>query len=67
MTGPLGIRTVSRPRLWREQHPSSTEGTLTARDAHIAGVAKELDESLGVADSDFDVEGITDLLNVVFL
>lgn len=40
---------------------------LAARDAYIAGAAKELDESLVVADSDFDVEGITDILGVDFL
>lgn len=40
---------------------------LAARDAFIAGAAKSLGESLVVADSDFDVDGITDLLSVEFL
>lgn len=40
---------------------------LAARDAYIAGTAKELDEPLVVADADFDVEGITDLLDIDFL
>jgi predicted nucleic acid-binding protein len=40
---------------------------LTARDAFIAGTAKGLDETLVVSDSDFDVEGITDVLDVDFL
>jgi len=37
---------------------------LAARDAFIAGAAMGLDERLAVADSDFDVEGITDVLAV---
>lgn len=40
---------------------------LAARDAFIAGAAKGLDERLVVADSDFDVEGITDELDVEFV
>lgn len=40
---------------------------LTARDAFIAGVADALDEPLVVADSDFDVAGIDDVLDVTFL
>lgn len=40
---------------------------LAARDAFIAGTAKGLDERLAVADSDFDVEGITDILDVDFV
>ncbi|WP_281372858.1 PIN domain-containing protein [Halosimplex rubrum] len=38
-----------------------------ARDAFIAGTAKHLDEPLAVADSDFDVEGIDELLDVDFV
>jgi len=41
--------------------------TLSARDAYIAGTAKTLDERLVVADSDFDVDGMNDLLTVDFL
>jgi predicted nucleic acid-binding protein len=40
---------------------------LAARDAFIAGVAMGLDERLAVADSDFDVDGITDVLDVDFV
>jgi tRNA(fMet)-specific endonuclease VapC len=41
--------------------------TLTARDAFIAGTAKSLGDSLVVADSDFDVDGLTAVLDVEFL
>jgi len=41
--------------------------TLAARDAYIAGAAMGLDERLVVADSDFDVEGLIDVLAVDFL
>jgi len=41
--------------------------TLAARDAYIAGTAMGLDERFVVADSDFDVEGLTDVLAVDFL
>ena len=41
--------------------------TLAARDAFIAGVAMALDERLVVADEDFDVAGLTDVLAVDFL
>ncbi|MEF8841247.1 MAG: PIN domain-containing protein [Haloarculaceae archaeon] len=40
---------------------------LAARDAYIAGAAKGLDERLVVADSDFDVDGITHAIDVDFL
>lgn len=40
---------------------------LTARDAFMAGVAKELGEPLVVGDADFDVEGIDEVLDVRFL
>lgn len=40
---------------------------LAARDAYIAGTAKALDERLVVADSDFDVQGIRDELDIEFL
>lgn len=40
---------------------------LTARDAFIAGAAKALGERLVVADSDFDVAGIDDVLDVTLL
>jgi len=40
---------------------------LAARDAYIAGAAKALDERLVVADSDFDVDGITHIVDVDFL
>lgn len=40
---------------------------LAARDAFIAGSARGLGERLVVTDSDFDVKGITDVLEVDFL
>lgn len=40
---------------------------LAARDAFIAGTAKALGDRLAVADSDFDVDGLTDLIDVDFL
>ena len=52
---------VLQDRLQRSGEP------LTARDAFIAGAAKALGERLVVADSDFDVDGIDDLLDVTLL
>lgn len=50
------------------QNELANEGTpLAARDAFIAGTAKRLDEPLAVADSDFDVDGITERLDVDFV
>lgn len=40
---------------------------LAARDAFIAGTARSLGERLAIADSDFDVDGITDVIDVDFL
>lgn len=40
---------------------------LAARDAFIAGSAALRDERLAVADGDFDVDGITDSLDVDFV
>jgi hypothetical protein len=40
---------------------------LAARDAFVAGAAKGLGERLAVADSDFDVDGVTDVLTVDFV
>lgn len=40
---------------------------LAARDALVAGCALVNDDRLVVADDDFDVSGITDLLDVDFL
>ena len=40
---------------------------LTARDAFVAGTAVALDESLVVADADFDIDGIEDVLEIDFL
>ena len=42
-------------------------GPLATRDAFIAGAAKARRERLVIADADFDVEGITDVLEVDFL
>lgn len=44
-----------------------TGDPLAARDAFIAGAAKAHDETLVVADGDFDVEGLTDVLDVDLL
>jgi hypothetical protein len=40
---------------------------LSARDAYIVGGTRGLDERLVVADSDFDVDGISDTIDVDFL
>lgn len=40
---------------------------LTARDAFIAGAAKGLGEPLAVADTDFDVEGVTESMDVDYV
>lgn len=40
---------------------------LAARDAFIAGAAVELDERLVAADTDFDVAGLSDILDVDLL
>ena len=40
--------------------------TLAARDAFVAGAALALDEPLVVADSDFDVDGLTERLDITF-
>lgn len=53
--------TKLQDRLKRDGDP------LNARDAFIAGAADALDERLVVADSDFDVDGIDDVLEVTFL
>ncbi|WP_435335911.1 PIN domain-containing protein [Haloarchaeobius sp. TZWWS8] len=45
----------------------SRREALAARDTFIAGTAKGLNERLAVADSDFDVEGITEVLDVDFV
>ncbi len=50
------------------QHDLHRNGEpLAARDALVAGVARALDEPLAVADTDFDVDGIEDLLSVDFV
>ncbi|QLH81530.1 PIN domain-containing protein [Halosimplex pelagicum] len=40
---------------------------LAARDAFVAGTARRLGEPLAVADSDFDVDGIDELLDIDFV
>ncbi|QGN06509.1 PIN domain-containing protein [Halorhabdus sp. CBA1104] len=40
---------------------------LAPRDAFIAGMADRLGERLAVADADFDVAGLTDVLDVDFV
>ncbi len=44
-----------------------TGSPLAARDAFIAGAAKRRGERLVVADADFDVEGITEQLDIEIL
>jgi len=41
--------------------------TLAARDAFIAGTAHGLNERLAVSDSDFDVEGVRNSIDVDFV
>lgn len=41
--------------------------TLAPRDALIAGTAKSVGENFAVADADFDVEGIDELIDVDFV
>lgn len=41
--------------------------SLAARDAFIAGAAQEFSERLVVSDSDFDVDGITNVLDIEFV
>lgn len=45
----------------------ATGDPLAARDAYIAGVAALRGEQLAVADADFDVDGITDRVDVNFV
>jgi len=61
---PTGIARAAT-ELQAELHHSGE--LLAARDAFIAGVAKRLGEPLAVADSDFDVDGIDDVLDVELL
>lgn len=50
------------------QDAPATDGEpLTARDAFIAGMASGRNERLVVSDSDFDIPGLTDVLDVDFL
>jgi len=50
------------------QHELQARGIpLSARDAFIAGTAKQLDEPLAVSDSDFAVDGISDVLDIDLL
>lgn len=82
-TGPADFDAVNRALGWLSIVDSSAEmargaselqsalhdlGTpLAARDAFIAGSAKAHGERLAVADADFDVDGITDLIDIDFL
>jgi len=40
--------------------------SLAARDAYVAGAAKALGEPLATTDSDFDLDGLADVLDVEF-
>lgn len=47
------------------QHTLHQQGdSLAARDAFIAGSALALDERLAVADNDFGVDGLTDVIEI---
>lgn len=62
-----GIEDVSRAAAELQDELSNDGTPLAARDAFIAGAAKSLGESLAVADSDFDVEGLTNHVDVDFI
>jgi tRNA(fMet)-specific endonuclease VapC len=61
---PSGIARAAA-ELQHELHDSGD--LLAARDAFVAGTARQLGDPLAVADSDFDVEGIDELLDVDFV
>ena len=50
-----------------QDHLAVAGTPLTARDAFVAGSALALDEPLAVADTDFDIEGLDDLIRIDFL
>ncbi|WP_115865724.1 PIN domain-containing protein [Halorussus litoreus] len=61
------ISGVPRAAAELQNELASNGEPLAARDAFIAGAAKRIGEPLAIADSDFDVDGITDHVTVDFL
>ncbi|QLG27378.1 PIN domain-containing protein [Halorarum halophilum] len=59
-----GTDGVARAAGELQAHLQQDGDPLTARDAFIAGAAMELGERLAVTDADFDVPGLTDVLDV---
>ena len=59
--------TVARSAAELQNRLHERDEALAARDAFIAGTAMARDETLVVADSDFDVPGLLDRLDVDFL
>ncbi|MBS1263089.1 MAG: tRNA(fMet)-specific endonuclease VapC [Methanonatronarchaeales archaeon] len=53
---------MSRTAAELQDHLRKMGEPLTARDAYIAGAAKELNERLAATDSDFDAEGLRGIL-----
>lgn len=62
-----GTPKMARAAAELQDHLQQNGEPLSARDAFVAGAAKSFGERLTVADSDFDVEGITTALDVDFL
>lgn len=62
-TSAAGAREAARLQNDLHRHGQA----LAPRDAFVAGTAAALDDSLVVADSDFDVDRLTEVLDVVFL
>jgi predicted nucleic acid-binding protein len=62
-----GTRDLARAGAELQNALQARGDPLAARDAFIAGAAMGLDERLAVADDDFDVDGLTDLLAVEFV
>lgn len=62
-----GTADLARAAAELQNRLHSRGDALAPRDAYVAGAAKRLDERLAVADADFDVDGITDVLDVDFV
>ena len=61
------VTNVPRTAAELQTELASSGEPLAARDAFVAGAAKELGEPLAVSDSDFDVEGLSEELSVEFV
>jgi len=62
-----GTRDLARTAAEFQNELHQEGGALPARDAYIAGAADGLDERLAVSDSDFDVEGVRNIIEVDFV